>query len=88
MTIANGRLNTPERPIRNRNKAIETFLFSAVNEVKRNLIVILLSGNGNDGIRTIQTIKEAGGVIIVQSPDSCEFQVHGTNSAQNDQLQL
>lgn len=73
MTIADDRLHTPARPIQDRNSAIETFLLSVVADVKRNLIVVLLSGNGNDGIRTLRAVKDAGGVIIVQSPDTCEF---------------
>lgn len=34
---------------------------------------VILSGTGSDGSRGIKTIKEAGGTIFVQEPDSAQF---------------
>lgn len=36
-------------------------------------IGVILSGTGSDGSRGIKTIKEAGGIILVQEPGSAQF---------------
>lgn len=56
------------------NDAIDTFLNSlAANENHRNAIAVLLSGSGKDGCAGAYNIKKAGGTVIVQSLDTCEF---------------
>ena len=56
------------------NPSIDIFLQSlARNENKRKAIAIILSGTGNDGIKGVSEIKKSGGLVIVQSPDSCEY---------------
>ena len=52
---------------------IDIFFHSLGNDVQENSIGIVLSGTGTDGSRGIRTIKEAGGLIIVQEPGSGEF---------------
>jgi two-component system CheB/CheR fusion protein len=42
-------------------------------EYKEKSIGIILSGTGTDGSRGIKTIKESGGVILVQDPLSAQF---------------
>jgi len=36
-------------------------------------IGIILSGTGSDGVRGIRAIKEAGGIVMVQSEESARF---------------
>ena len=45
----------------------------ASNENKRTSIAVIFSGSGTDGIKGTEAIKQAGGLVIVQSPESCEF---------------
>lgn len=49
-------------------------LFHMLGEsYKEKSIGVILSGTGSDGSRGIKTIKEAGGTILVQEPDSAQF---------------
>ena len=42
-------------------------------EFKENSIGIILSGTGTDGTQGIKTIKQQGGLVFVQDPESAEF---------------
>ena len=56
------------------NRAVDIFLLSlAKNENKQNAIVVILSGIGKDGLAGTKAIKDAGGLVIVQAPESCDF---------------
>jgi two-component system CheB/CheR fusion protein len=49
-------------------------LFHALGEYyKDKALGVILSGTGSDGSRGIKTIKEAGGTILVQDPESAQF---------------
>ncbi len=49
-------------------------LFHMLGEsYKDKAIGVILSGTGSDGSRGIKTIKEAGGTILVQKPESAQF---------------
>ncbi|TAE44889.1 MAG: diguanylate cyclase, partial [Bacteroidetes bacterium] len=52
---------------------IDTFLHSLGRDAREQSIGVILSGTGSDGSRGIYSIKEMGGVVIVQEPDSGEF---------------
>jgi|GEM_PF-1273906 len=55
------------------NDEIDMFMESlAINENKRQAIAVILSGEGYDGVKGTAAIKKAGGLVIVQSPESCE----------------
>jgi two-component system, chemotaxis family, CheB/CheR fusion protein len=75
MIMKNGRLylsprdNFPLYP----NFAIDIFLKSLAEEKGDESIAIILSGMGSDGSEGAKSIKEFGGMVIVQSPDSCEY---------------
>ncbi len=60
-------------PKHNLNLPIDIFFHTLGEEHKDKSIGVILSGTGSDGSRGIRTIKEAGGSIIVQSPDSAQF---------------
>jgi len=49
-------------------------LFHMLGEsYKDKAIGVILSGTGSDGSRGIKTIKEAGGIILVQDPETAQF---------------
>ena len=52
---------------------IDLFFHSLGKDIQENAIAIVLSGTGTDGSRGIKTIKEAGGLVMVQEPGSGEF---------------
>lgn len=60
-------------PKQNLNLPIDIFFHTLGEEYKDRSIGIILSGTGSDGSRGIKTIKEGGGLILVQSPDSAQF---------------
>jgi two-component system, chemotaxis family, CheB/CheR fusion protein len=55
------------------NLAIDTFFHSLGQELREKAIGIILSGTGTDGSSGVQTIKEHGGAVMVQQPDSAKF---------------
>ncbi len=74
MTIREGclRLTEKTRPT-GLELPIDIFLRSLANNSKDKSIAIILSGTGSDGTRGIRSIKEADGMVIVQSPNSSKF---------------
>ena len=55
------------------NFPIDTFFHSLGKELQEKAIGLILSGTGTDGINGLKTIKEAGGIVMVQSPASAKF---------------
>ena len=55
------------------NHPIDIFFNSLAEEKKEYSIAIVLSGTGSDGTGGIKTIKEKGGLVIVQNPESAKF---------------
>ncbi|MEM6829485.1 MAG: chemotaxis protein CheB, partial [Bacteroidota bacterium] len=60
-------------PKQNINLPIDIFFHTLGEEWKEKSIGVILSGTGSDGSRGIKSIKESGGLIIVQSPGSAQF---------------
>jgi two-component system CheB/CheR fusion protein len=52
---------------------IDIFLTSLAEDVAERAIGVILSGTGSDGSSGVRAIKEAGGVVIVQDPESAKF---------------
>lgn len=73
MTIENGRLMLQDVEPGKLNHPIDTFFVSLANEKKENAIAVVLSGTGSDGTSGIKVIKENGGLVIVQKPDTAKF---------------
>ncbi|MFC7524238.1 chemotaxis protein CheB [Parapedobacter sp. GCM10030251] len=55
------------------NTAIDTFLFTLAREKREKAIGIILSGTGTDGTKGAEAIKEGGGMVIVQDPETAKF---------------
>ena len=52
---------------------IDKFLNSLVEEWSEKIIAILLSGTGSDGTKGIKAVSRAGGIGLVQSPKTAQF---------------
>ncbi len=44
---------------------------SAANEIKNNLLSVIMTGMGDDGYKGLQVVNKNGGIIIAQSKGSC-----------------
>jgi two-component system CheB/CheR fusion protein len=55
------------------NLPIDVFLRSLADDQAEKAIGIILSGTGSDGVRGIRALKEAGGMVMVQSEESAKF---------------
>lgn len=72
--IEKGRLKLMQKPVeKGPNTAIDTFLFSLAKDQGRQAIAIILSGTGTDGTRGAGAIKKAGGMVMVQDPETAKF---------------
>lgn len=74
LSLQNGRLRLTEKP-RNRepNFAVDTFFESLAVDRGPYAIGIVLSGTGTDGSKGVRAIKQAGGLVVVQDPESAKF---------------
>ncbi|WP_443946964.1 chemotaxis protein CheB [Pedobacter sp. AW1-32] len=74
MTLEKGRLKLADKSTEKApNTAIDTFLHTLAKDKKEKAIAIILSGTGTDGTKGIQSIKDNGGMVIVQDPTSAKF---------------
>ena len=73
LTIEAGRLKVDQpAPPRDRRRPIDTFFQSLAKDQGENAIGIILAGTGSDGSLGLATIKEHGGLTLVQA----EFDSH------------
>jgi two-component system CheB/CheR fusion protein len=74
LVFNHGMLITRDRqPDTSINLPIDLFFHSLGENLGQESIGVLLSGTGTDGTRGLRTIKEHGGLVLVQSPESAEF---------------
>ena len=57
------------------NKSIDIFFKSMARSFRENAIGVILSGMGTDGIEGIKTIEDYHGLVVVQDPDTTEFNI-------------
>lgn len=55
------------------NYPIDVFFESMAQDLGRDAIAVILSGTGSDGTRGLRTIKGAGGLVVVQDPDTAPY---------------
>jgi len=74
MALLNGSLQVlePSAP-RGQRLPIDFFFKSLAADLGERAIGIVLSGTGSDGTLGVRAIKDAGGMVMVQTPDSAEF---------------
>jgi two-component system CheB/CheR fusion protein len=74
ITIQHGRLLLAEKdPAQGFTLPIDQFLASLAEDQGSRAVAIILSGTGSDGTRGIQMVKQAGGTVIVESPETAKF---------------
>jgi chemotaxis methyl-accepting protein methylase/signal transduction histidine kinase/chemotaxis response regulator CheB len=74
MIIANGRLLlTDKDPTQLVTLPIDHFFRSLAHDLGDRAIAIVLSGTGSDGSRGVREVHEAGGLVIVQTPETAKF---------------
>ncbi len=74
MTIENGRLMLfDKKDTKAPHLTIDHFLKSLAAERGQKAIAVILSGTGNDGAQGVEAIKVAGGLVIVQDPQTATF---------------
>lgn len=74
MTVSKGRLKLADKSqVKAPNTAIDTFLHTLAEDKRDKAIAIILSGTGTDGTKGIHSIKECGGMVIVQEPATAKF---------------
>ncbi|HTU27142.1 MAG TPA: chemotaxis protein CheB [Pirellulales bacterium] len=64
-------LSEPDQP-RGARLAVDFFLRSLAQDRQQRGVGVILSGGGSDGASGIKLIKEAGGLVVVQDPETCE----------------
>ncbi len=57
-------------PVNHSRPSIDVLFESAADAFGENVLAVLLTGNSTDGMRGAQRIKQRGGFIIVQKPES------------------
>lgn len=74
LTISRGRLHLAKSdPRRGLHLPIDQFFVSLARDLQRRAVAIVLSGTGSDGTAGIRAVKDAGGMVMVQSEDSAQF---------------
>ena len=74
MTVKGGQLALTEREAaRQLEFPINVFLDSLAADYGPQAVAIVLSGTGTDGTQGVRSVHEAGGLVIVQSLDSADF---------------
>lgn len=73
MTLKKGILVLSDYASGTLNHPIDIFFESLANEKKEHAIVAVLSGTGSDGTNGIKVIKERGGLVIAQDPETAKF---------------
>ncbi|GAA0714437.1 hypothetical protein GCM10009430_07630 [Aquimarina litoralis] len=72
--IRDGYLVLTKRPPNNQmNFSVDIFFKSLAVEKRDKAICFILSGTGSDGTKGAKSIKEVGGTLFVQSPESARF---------------
>ncbi len=74
LSLSEGRFRLLERnPTSHLHFPIDLFFHSLAQEQRDYAVGVVLSGTGTDGVRGLRRIKEAGGLVFVQEPESARF---------------
>jgi len=74
MTLAAGRLHLADKTSqRDLSLPIDHFFRSLAEDAGPRAVAIVLSGTGSDGSRGIRDVHALGGLVIVQTPESAQF---------------
>ncbi|WP_198648442.1 chemotaxis protein CheB [Cyanothece sp. BG0011] len=73
LILEDRRLRLLEEPHNSPPNVIDRFFESLVEGWGERMIAILLSGTGHDGTEGLQAVSRAGGIALVQSPETAQF---------------
>ena len=73
VTIHQGRLILSDNEAGTLNHPIDTFFVSLAEEAREHAVAVVLSGTGSDGTNGVKVVKEHGGMVIAQDPESAKF---------------
>jgi two-component system CheB/CheR fusion protein len=74
MALVDGKLRLTDQDHKpGPNLPIDVFFHSLANDMGDKAIAVVLSGTGSDGSRGVKDIHEAGGLVIVQDPETAAF---------------
>ncbi len=73
LSIFKGKLYLMEQEQHGLNLPIDIFLKSLAEDQGESAVGIILSGTGSDGSRGLRSIKEKGGLVLVQDSGSAKF---------------
>ena len=73
LTIKAGHILLNDYDHRRINHPIDIFFNSLAEESREKAVAVVLSGTGSDGTNGIKTIKEHGGIVMAQDPQSAKF---------------
>ena len=57
--------------------SVDLLLSSAAEVFGESLVAVILSGTGSDGAGGARAVKEAGGTVVIQNPETAEFRAAG-----------
>ena len=61
------------RPDEHIHFPIDEFMVSLAEDAAERAIAVIFSGAGTDGVRGVQTVRNAGGTVFVQDPATAQF---------------
>ncbi len=74
LTVAGWKLVLTRREDRGSiNLPIDVLLKSLAEDHGEKTVAVVLSGSGSDGMRGVRAVKQNGGLIMVQAPDTAKF---------------
>ena len=73
LTIDENHIRPTKRNNEGRSTVIDSFLVDLAESFGHRSIGVVLSGTGSDGTLGLRTIKEAGGIVLVQEPQEAQF---------------
>lgn len=73
LTIQDGCFRFSPREERQTEMPIDIFFRSLAEDAAEHAVAIVLSGTGSDGSRGIRDVQNAGGLVIVQDPQTAQF---------------
>lgn len=73
MTISQGKLLLSDYAPGSLNHPIDAFFASLAEEKREHAIVVVLSGTGTDGTNGAKLVKEHGGLVVAQEPETAKF---------------
>ena len=75
LTVSNGRLVLSHpAPARADRRPIDSFFTSLAEDQGSHAVCIVLSGTGSDGTRSLQAVKQHGGLVFAQAQDDARVQ--------------